>query len=358
MKNDIFFYMGIDVQISKGCSYFIIDKNAEIVDSGWAKEDTYLKTAHQQRSVALETSGGHLDNIAIGIDSPRMPLKIKREFYWNRRSNSWRPRRNNEKGHGRHCDVVVKSLKIANPQWTRLEKDCQEWMQLGFKIFEAMKDFDYVFEVFPSASYYMLNKDRDLKVKINFSGFSQGPKDMIDACVAAMTVYEFVHGRGSEVGGCDGLGTIILPRPIPETTHSELLEWPKNKQLRSLNHKTTDWHFMKKLKIEDIWNDLCDVFENETIIYSLVQKQPNRIVSFSNEGVEVMTHKSSPGSSLVPKEMFVKAVDYLIEYGKLSHSILTEDLRVMRSAFILAALSKLSYVEYERPYIFLKELSE
>ncbi len=115
---------------------------------------------------------------------------------------------------------------------------------------------------------------------------------------------------------------------------------------------------MEKIKLEDIWKDLCDVFENETVIYTLVRKQPNRIVSFSNEGVEVMTHKSSPGSSLVPKEMFVKAVDHLIEYRKLSHSILTDDLRVMRSAFILAALSKLSYTEYDRPYIFLKKLSE
>ncbi len=115
---------------------------------------------------------------------------------------------------------------------------------------------------------------------------------------------------------------------------------------------------MEKMQFEDIWKDLCNVFENETVIYTLARKQPTRIVSFSDEGVEVMTHKSSPGSSLVPKEMFAKAVNYLIEYSKLSHSILTEDLRVMRSAFILAALSKLSYIEYDRPYIFLKKLSE
>jgi len=75
----------------------------------------------------------------------------------------------------------------------------------------------------------MVKNDRNLKVKISFANFSQGPKDMIDACVAAITIYEFVHGRGAEVGNGDGLGTIILPRPIPEITRSELLEWPKNK---------------------------------------------------------------------------------------------------------------------------------
>ncbi len=221
--------MGIDVQIKEGCSYFIVDEHSEIVDSGWAKEDTYLKTAHQLRSIALETSGGHLDNIAIGIDSPRVPLKKPREFNWDGKKKKWRERKPREKGYGRHCEVVIKSLGVANPQWTGIVENCPEWMQLGFDIYNVLKGFGQIYEVFPSASYNMLKNDRDLKVKISFANFSQGPKDMIDACVAAMTVYEFIHGRGVEVGDGDGLGTIILPRTIPETKHSELLEWPNNK---------------------------------------------------------------------------------------------------------------------------------
>ena len=39
-------------------------------------------------------------------------------------------------------------------------------------------------------------------------------------------VKEFVEGRGVEVGGGDGLGTIILPRPLPEPVISEVLVWP------------------------------------------------------------------------------------------------------------------------------------
>jgi predicted nuclease with RNAse H fold len=225
-NNKIPFYMGIDVQISKGSSYFIVDEKSEIVNSGWAKEDTFLKTAHQLRSVAFEIAGGGLNNIAIGIDSPRMPLKYKRKLYWNRKNLNWGEKRQNEEVFGRHCEVVLKSLGIANPQWTRTESECLDWMKLGFMIYEAMKDFNYVFEVFPSASYNLLRKDRDLKVKINFANFSQGPKDMIDACIAAMTVYEFMHGRGAEVGGGDGLGTIILPRPLPDSAPRELLLWP------------------------------------------------------------------------------------------------------------------------------------
>ena len=37
---------------------------------------------------------------------------------------------------------------------------------------------------------------------------------MLDARVAAVTVREFIKGRGEQIGDLDGLGTIVLPRPI------------------------------------------------------------------------------------------------------------------------------------------------
>ena len=61
---------------------------------------------------------------------------------------------------------------------------------------------------------------------IDFSACKPGPKDMLDSWVAAATVREFVEGRGTEVGGGDGLGTIILPRPLPEPVIDEVLRWP------------------------------------------------------------------------------------------------------------------------------------
>jgi len=36
-------------------------------------------------------------------------------------------------------------------------------------------------------------------------------------------VREFVEGRGRDVGGGDGLGTIILPRPLAEPVIKEVL---------------------------------------------------------------------------------------------------------------------------------------
>ena len=49
---------------------------------------------------------------------------------------------------------------------------------------------------------------------------------MLDALVAAATVKEFVNGRGTEIGGGDGLGTIIIPRPLSDPVIKEVLEWP------------------------------------------------------------------------------------------------------------------------------------
>ena len=56
-------------------------------------------------------------------------------------------------------------------------------------------------------------------------GFLSGPKDMLDAVVAAYSVKEYIAGRGMAVGGGDGLGEIILPRPVAEPGHP-VLEWP------------------------------------------------------------------------------------------------------------------------------------
>jgi hypothetical protein len=64
-------------------------------------------------------------------------------------------------------------------------------------------------------------------IDADFSACKPGPKDMLDAWIAAATVREFVEGRGTEVGGGDGLGTIILPRLLPEPVIKEVLEWPE-----------------------------------------------------------------------------------------------------------------------------------
>ena len=205
--NKIKYFAGVDVQIKRGCFYYILDENKTYVTSGWIKENV----PQTLKDIFLRTSSNNPKQIAIGVDAPRMPIKKLRKRSFDKKTNSWI-----EKGDeklGRECEVIIKSYNLANPQWTRTLKNSPKWMKLGFSIFDSLKDFPFVYEVFPSASYKMLEKE-NVKYELCLNKFTGGVKDMLDASVAAITVYEFVNGRGCEVGGEDGLGTIVLPRHI------------------------------------------------------------------------------------------------------------------------------------------------
>lgn len=99
-------------------------------------------------------------------------------------------------------------------------------MQLGFALFTACEKAGHeAHEVFPSASYYLLGAT-SARLTVDLGAFHMAPKDILDAYVAAYTVAEFAAGRGCEVGGGDGLGTIVLPRPLPRQDFPDLLQWP------------------------------------------------------------------------------------------------------------------------------------
>ena len=223
---DAAYYIGIDVQLRRGCAYYVFNQHGATQDSGWVVESSAAAAAKALREVVEYFEGHQPGSSAIGIDAPRQPLPKKRPFYWDRRAGDWRKRKASEKGHGRHCEAAIKALGIANPQWTPTRKASPAWMKLGYKLFDELGGKRPVHEVFPSASYALLDQDRLANVALNLAHFAPGPKDMLDACVAAFTVREFVAGRGFEIGGGDGLGAIVLPRQPGMTLPKELLRWP------------------------------------------------------------------------------------------------------------------------------------
>jgi len=215
-------YLGIDIGIDRGCAFSAIDDRANMVESGWFEETPpagLLNLMVQARDLGRA--------VHVGIDAPRCPLPAPRAWYWSGLDRSWRPRRD-ERGTGRHCEVVLKAHGLGNPQWTPLESDAiPEWMRLGFRVFQAFEAIPglRVHEVFPTASYILLEGQQDLRVSVEFSEFRAGPKDLLDACVAAATIREFGAGRGDAVGNGDGLGAIILPRKLRHPV-AEVLAWP------------------------------------------------------------------------------------------------------------------------------------
>ncbi len=213
------FYIGIDIQIRRNCCYAVIDESGILRESGWFPDN-------KTDAVDLVKRWSKSGQIYVGIDAPRIPLVLKRQWYWSGAKRRW-SRRKAQKGNGRHCEVVISAHQLANPQWTPLKHNAPEWMQLGFKLYSILEGFTKVHEVFPTASYALLQEASDVRITVDFATCKPGPKDMLDAWVAAATVKEFTKGRGTEVGDGDGLGTIILPRPLPDPVIKEVLLWPE-----------------------------------------------------------------------------------------------------------------------------------
>ena len=209
-------YVGIDVGRKRGSAVAVIDETARVVETGWIEPDADLAST-------LHDLVDRFDRPAFGIDGPRMPLPAPREWYWQR--SGW-SRRIDQEGWGRHCEVVVSAHRLARPQWTPLESAAPEWMQVGFEMFRILEPVAPAHEVFPSAAYTLLDRDPSARLDLSLAGFRRSPKDVLDATVAALVVRELAHGRGCEVGGGDGLGTIALPRPIPSPIEAVCI-WPE-----------------------------------------------------------------------------------------------------------------------------------
>lgn len=208
-------FIGIDVQSARDCPYAVLDTSGVLIKSGW------IPTDNRKRKHIAEICARH-PNISIGIDSPRIPLPSPRAWYWS--AGRWNPR-TTQVGSGRHCEVIIKAHDIANPQWTPVRGSEPEWMSIGFELFRLFEAHGDVYEIFPSASYHQLRMAPEVNATLSFSAFKPGPKDMLDAAVGALTVLEYKKGNGEAVGGGDGLGEIVLPRPIIDRK-PEVFQWP------------------------------------------------------------------------------------------------------------------------------------
>lgn len=221
---EINYFIGMDVQVRRPCTYYVIDQDLNFVASGCLGGDDIPAICQNLSRLVSQLKRGQSYDLTIGIDAPRQPMPEPRAWYW--RKGTWVPKTPAERGFGRHCEVVIKALGLGNPQWTRPAGDSPPWMQLGYCLFDTLKGLAPVYEVFPSASYRMLEQVDHPPISLVLSGFAGRPRDMLDACTAAYTVHAYMNGRGCEVGGGDGLGTIILPENLPVSRSHPVLHWP------------------------------------------------------------------------------------------------------------------------------------
>ena len=210
-------YIGVDVQIRRGLAVAVMDKAGRTVDHRWQ--------AAEDPPQVIETLAACYPGACFAIDAPRCPLPAPRRHYWT--NGQWRARKATDRGHGRHCEVVVSACALARPQWTPLAVDAPNWMTCGFGLFEACRALGIAAEeVFPSAAYTQLADDSTARVQLSWKGFAAGPKDMLDATMAAYSLREFAQGRGGQCGNGDGLGRIVLPRPVLHPSYAAVQSWP------------------------------------------------------------------------------------------------------------------------------------
>ena len=85
MMNKIKYFAGIDVQVKRGCSYYIINEKKNFVANGWIEENI----PQSFKELFIKISNDHLKEIAIGIDAPWMPVKKLRKRSFDKKTNSW-----------------------------------------------------------------------------------------------------------------------------------------------------------------------------------------------------------------------------------------------------------------------------
>lgn len=209
--------IGLDVQLSRGLAYAVLDPTNRVTANGW------MDATDPQE--VIDSLHSRFRPRAIGIDAPRCPLPRLREHFWT--GGQWRKRRASDRGFGRHCEVVVSACGLGRPQWTPTPSEAPEWMAYGFALFAACQSAGVVAEeVFPSAAYTQLANDDSARIDLPLSQFASGPKDMLDAATAGFALNEFLAGRGAAVGDGDGLGRILLPRPVEHPNYLAVSEWP------------------------------------------------------------------------------------------------------------------------------------
>lgn len=150
------------------------------------------------------------EEIVVAIDAPRHYLSAPRQWLLNN-AGAWIP---TSRPRGRHCEIIVRRLRLANPQWTPLATQPIPWITLGQQVFTAFQAAGFTtVECFPTASYTRLGQmdGQVLDIPGRMFAHSRLAHDILDACVAALTADLFVAGNATELGGGDGYGTIVVP---------------------------------------------------------------------------------------------------------------------------------------------------
>jgi predicted nuclease with RNAse H fold len=169
-----------------------------------------VATAVEVRDRALELRQDAQERVVVAIDAPRRYLTTPRLRRLNK-AGVWVAA---NLPAGRHCEIIVRRLGLANPQWTPPATQPIPWITLGQQVFTVCEAAGFTaIECFPRASYTRFGQmdNIDFDIPSRMFAHSRLAHDILDACVAALTADLFVAGQATDLGGGDGYGTIVVP---------------------------------------------------------------------------------------------------------------------------------------------------
>lgn len=170
-----------------------------------------VATGAEVRDDALQLRQDAREPVVVAIDAPRHYLRGPRRWRLNK-AGRWVTA---DLPSGRECEVLVRRLRLANPQWTPSATMPMPWITLGQQVFAACESAGFTtIECFPTASYSRFGQMDGFDLCIPgrmFGGHSRLAHDILDSCVAGLTADLFASGNATELGGRDGDGTIVVP---------------------------------------------------------------------------------------------------------------------------------------------------
>ncbi len=166
--------MGIDVSEKRGLAVALMGRGGQPLDALWLRSGNPEDVRCRVESLLIRHALCP-EEIIAGIDAPRRPLPAPRTWNWDGGRQRWLPLKAGCSGFGRHCEIIIKAHKLANPQWTPVLEQCPGWMLTGFALFEHLGSLFRTVEVFPSASYRQLHQP-DFASKSCSTASASGPK--------------------------------------------------------------------------------------------------------------------------------------------------------------------------------------
>jgi hypothetical protein len=217
-------FVGIDVSGERSLVFCALTAAGQLL---WA-ETCRPGELHEAFERLSSRSSGVVQ--AVGIDGPRMFPRRPRRWAWRR--GRWTP--SAKPLAGRHCEVAVRAIGLADPDWTPIRRDAPAWMLHCPHVYRDCAKIvgaEHVHEVNPKASRRQLAFLALLKVPHRSMirpprGFPSARRDALDAMIAAWTVALHETGCGSAIGGGDDAGSIVIPGDPPPQTPPGLLSYP------------------------------------------------------------------------------------------------------------------------------------